>query len=139
MKRSFLVFLLLITTAACQSMKPNARLFKHVPENAPALYKQGWKDGCQTGMSAGGNELYRISYQHTVSPELIEDPQYFQGWSDAERYCRQYVLSTLIEAGQLGKNPTQSTTELEESGGVFSVVTNLGMLTLFELKPISVF
>lgn len=58
------------------------------PEGTPD-YKLGWEDGCDTGLAAeDAGYLYRAVYGYKKRPELMENPQYKDGWGEGFQYCR---------------------------------------------------
>jgi hypothetical protein len=109
------VAVIMLAVSACQSLKPGAKIFSHMPAHAPVPYKEGWQDGCQSGMAAGGNDLYRATYSHHIEVSKVQNKHYLQGWKDAEPYCRHYALSTLYEAGMLGQNPAEAVSSLSDN------------------------
>ena len=75
-----LTFLLL---AGC---RPTS-LWYSTPEG-PAEYQLGWQDGCDSGLSAQGNYLYKAIYGFKKRPEMAENDLYKGGWNDGFTYCR---------------------------------------------------
>lgn len=59
-------------------------------ENASALYKKGWWDGCHTGLSTMNMDIYKNFYGYKQDISLIGNPEYYKSWKDAYTYCRQY-------------------------------------------------
>lgn len=64
-------------------------------KNAPPAYKEGWEDGCNTGMSTMVMTSYKSFYQYTINPEMFasndsEGIMYQKAWKDAYSYCRHY-------------------------------------------------
>jgi hypothetical protein len=59
-----------------------------VQPEGPAEYQLGWQDGCDTGLSAQGNYLYRFAFGFKKRPEMGENDQYKQGWNEGFTYCR---------------------------------------------------
>ena len=56
---------------------------KYGPEN----YRQGYKDGCESGYSGYGNSFNKMFWKWRQDPELVSDPVYYQIWKDAYSYC----------------------------------------------------
>lgn len=56
--------------------------------NAPAEYKQGWQDGCKTGISMYGTSIHKAFYKFTLDPELRDNTTYNRIWHNARSYCR---------------------------------------------------
>ena len=61
-------------------------------ENAPAEYKQGWNDGCETGMSTMNMNIYKNFYGYKQDISMMNNPLYYKAWKDAYTYCRQYTF-----------------------------------------------
>jgi hypothetical protein len=120
-----------MSLCACAAARPNARILNDVPKSAPALYQRGWHEGCETGLSGGGNEFYRTFYHNTITPQLVDNADYYQGWLDAEPYCRHYVMGLLFESKMLGKNPAPPMTQSSDMGGVLGLLDNWGPTTVF--------
>lgn len=57
--------------------------------NASPDFVQGWRDGCETGMSAGSNAFYKIFYRNNKVDgyKMTGSPEYKTGWSNAFWYC----------------------------------------------------
>jgi hypothetical protein len=73
----------LLALAGC---RPTPLYF--VQPEGPAEYQLGWQDGCDTGLSAQGNYLYRFAFGFKKRPEMGENDQYKQGWNEGFTYCR---------------------------------------------------
>ena len=85
MRCYYLFIILLITTlAGCtsvpDSMKPMSWVFDQVPPDAPENFKQGYKDGCESGFSSMTNTAYRGFYHFRQDPILRKDPVYYKTW-----------------------------------------------------------
>lgn len=68
------------------------------PEGGPQEFQQGWQDGCETGMAAHGNDVFRSSFDFTQDPSLVLNPIYYKAWKDAENYCRTYIFEYSIRS-----------------------------------------
>ncbi|MBT4878863.1 MAG: hypothetical protein HON42_03475 [Alphaproteobacteria bacterium] len=91
---------------------PNKRLLKKYPKNAGYFpdYKQGWLDGCETGMATGfANDYYKLFYKFQKDREMVKKgvKPYLRAWSSAMIYCRHFVTATLKEAQMTPKLPGQ--------------------------------
>ncbi len=55
-------------------------------------FKQGWKDGCETGMSAGSNTFYKAFYRNNAVDgwKMTNSPDYKTAWDNAFWYCYRY-------------------------------------------------
>lgn len=60
------------------------------PDNAPKDYKQGWYDGCITGLSTMSQVYYKDFYGYKQDYTKVDNVMYYQAWKDAYTYCRQY-------------------------------------------------
>lgn len=61
----------------------------------PTLYKQGWRDGCETGMSSVANMLQRSFYTFKQNADLAQNKVYYTGWKTAYTYCQRYLFQYL--------------------------------------------
>ncbi len=50
----------------------------------PPLFVEGYQDGCQSGLSAGGNN----AFQYVKNLQKTSNTQYKQGWEDGFRVCQ---------------------------------------------------
>lgn len=76
-------------------------------KNAPPAYKQGWKDGCQTGLSTMVPTSYKSFYKYTIDPDMIamkneEGVMYQKAWKDSYTYCRHYSFRYVWDAFDKG-------------------------------------
>lgn len=67
-------------------------LYFEEPEGPPD-YVQGWHDGCDSGIGAGGGFFAKMMYSFKKDPEMISNSLYRQGWNEAQLYCRFYYSS----------------------------------------------
>lgn len=82
------------------------------PETAPVNYKEGWYDGCYTGLSTMNQQYYKSFYKYKQDYTKVDDEVYYQAWKDAYTYCRQYSFKYTWDAfdrtrnnGLLGNTP----------------------------------
>lgn len=61
----------------------------------PPKFQQGWKDGCETAISANTNSLLKFSYTFKQDGYLAQDPVYYAGWKTAWEYCMKYTFNYL--------------------------------------------
>ncbi len=93
-----LSFVLLI--AGSCSFKPRVgppwmqKMLTQGPEG-PTNFREGWRDGCETGISGSSNRLQRSFYKFKQNYELSQDPVYYSGWKTAYNYCQRYVFQYL--------------------------------------------
>jgi hypothetical protein len=65
------------------------------PDDAPEAYKLGWDHGCESGLSAYGNNLYKTFYSFQQDVSLMKDVMYSKAWLDSFNYCRARVNEML--------------------------------------------
>ena len=85
---------------APRNIKPASWVFKHMPENASETFKQGWMDGCESGLSSMTNTAYKTFYSFKQNAALRSDPEYYMVWKDTYTYCRHYVYGTIRQSDQ---------------------------------------
>lgn len=75
---------LLVT--ACASIPPEQQLQREMVgvSGKSALFTTGYRDGCQSGLSAGGNRTF--AYAKDLSKANL--PDYRLGWEDGFRVCQ---------------------------------------------------
>jgi hypothetical protein len=59
------------------------------PPAGPHNYQQGWKDGCETGISSTNNatQLLLGTHRFTIDPGLRNDPLYNKAWRYGFNHC----------------------------------------------------
>lgn len=87
---------LVIALSACGSGPPWQQWMKEGPPpqdgvEYPADYVDGWKDGCETGISSNTNHLYKFMYDYKQDSSRILNDVYYRGWKDAFDYCQRYT------------------------------------------------
>lgn len=54
----------------------------------PPEYRQGYADGCESGLSRMGNSFYKAMHTFKQDPYLINNSKlYERAWKDAHLYC----------------------------------------------------
>lgn len=95
MKRALVISLIAILGAsACNAVPPWQRwMMEGPPPGRPytPLYVEGWKAGCETGVSASANQWYKLQYDFKQDPILAQNRVYYKGWKDAFDYCQRYM------------------------------------------------
>lgn len=91
----FFIVAVSIIFTGCEHMynqitKPRPYGLAPTPEGT-AIFKQGWEDGCDTGLSAYGNDTYKRLYTFKQDLVLVDNPEYYRAWKDAYLYCRWYA------------------------------------------------
>jgi len=121
MFKKIIIILLLLTTAACTSDKLNTFGMPKDPKVGPDEYKQGWHDGCKTGMNTYGSSYMRTKYKTTINAQMMQNPYYRRGWDIGQRYCS-YYISTYLSNHEFFANDLRSknTWVKLQSDGLFS-------------------
>ena len=60
--------------------------------NASPDFKQGWEEGCESGMSAGSNTFYKIFYRSNAADgwKMSNSSDYRTAWNNAFWFCYRY-------------------------------------------------
>lgn len=91
--RIVLSFILLFSLASCgYGDKPPFMKNVMIKKSTSPLYKEGFKDGCETGYGSIQNSYYQQKYKFTQDWRLIEDSTYYKAWSFGYVYCRSVSL-----------------------------------------------
>ncbi len=88
MRYGIAMVMMIVIVAGC---KPRPWTMAHAPEDATPQYKQGWEDGCGSGMAAYGNDVYKAAYEFKQDPKMVNHPLYFRAWIDGYQYCRPFI------------------------------------------------
>jgi hypothetical protein len=97
---------LLILLSGCTQMyskfnigRPSEINLEDPPEGPPE-YKQGFKDGCESGYSGYANHFNKLFYTWKQDPKLTTNNVYYQIWKDAYAYCA--VIGMMVDEHGLG-------------------------------------
>lgn len=93
--------LVLAGCSALQSFKPKPPFLKTEIDFGPEEYRQGYKDGCESGMATFGSSLYKSVYRQHRDPRYEKNQMYNQVWRDAYNYCYQWIFVWNKEDGLL--------------------------------------
>lgn len=63
--------------------------------DGPIEFREGWRDGCETGISATSNAFQRHFYSFTQDPDKAQDRVYYTGWKTAFWLCSRHVMQYL--------------------------------------------
>ena len=68
------------------------------PPEGPKPYRQGWSDGCESGLSSTSNKLHQLlgSYKFTLNTKLQNDPLYSRAWRYGYNHCG-YSMRSLAQ------------------------------------------
>jgi hypothetical protein len=91
-----LALVVLLSVSACRSGAPWKSWMYDGPPDAdkrayPPLYVQGWKDGCESGVSAQTTLYYKFQHHFRQDWQLAQNEVYYKGWKDAFDYCQKYT------------------------------------------------
>ena len=69
-----------------------SKSFKKTLQDASPEFRQGWKDGCEVGMSAGSNTFYKLFYDNNTVDgyKMTSSSEYKNAWGNAFWYCYRY-------------------------------------------------
>ena len=131
----FLPFTFIILTLcgcynAPDAVKPMSWLLDQVPKDAPEAYKQGWLDGCESGMSSMTNTAFKTFYSFKQNKQLRADPNYYKIWKDTYTFCRHYAYGTLRQANMRMRLPNEPNDFLTRFMGTNNIFES-GLLQLW--------
>ena len=96
MKKICYIFLLSLPLASCfATTKPSYDLTVSYDQSAPPEYKLGWQHGCESGLSAYGNNYYKSLYKFKQDLTMIKNEYYFKAWNDSFNFCRSSINRSL--------------------------------------------
>lgn len=81
--RLIIIAILSLGLASCRPFMLN-----YISPEGPPEYQLGWQDGCDSGLSAEGDYIYKTMYGFKKRPEMAENETYKQGWGEGFTYCR---------------------------------------------------
>lgn len=89
MKINALIIIMGITAGllgGCASVPPEEQLQREMAgvQGKSPLFSQGYRDGCQSGLSAAGNK----NFTYAKDLNKANNPQYKLGWEDGFRVCQ---------------------------------------------------
>jgi len=93
--KSCLLVVIFFVLSSCQKRianifpeRPDKNFVEDIKRSSPE-FQMGWKDGCETGMSGGGNTFYKIFYRNnTVDGYMMANStEYKTAWSNSFWYC----------------------------------------------------
>jgi hypothetical protein len=96
-KLTSIIFLitLLLFSASCQRWvadlffdRPDKE-FKEDLKDASVEFQQGWRDGCETGMSSANSTFYKSFYRGATADgyKMTSSADYKTAWGNAFWYC----------------------------------------------------
>lgn len=113
--------------ASTQVLKPMPWIFDQMPENGSEIYKQAWKDGCQSGLGGMSNDYYKTYYPFKQTHELLVNEVYYKTWKDTYTFCRHYAYGIIKEGSVRMTVPDQRSGMEDYIGeGIFNTIGNAG-------------
>jgi hypothetical protein len=70
-------------------------LLENGPKNASPTFQQGWRDGCESGISLTANSLQRHFYKFKQDGYQALNREYYTAWSSSYIFCERYVYQNL--------------------------------------------
>ncbi len=64
------------------------------PDGTP-IFRSGWKDGCESGISAVGSLQYKAANGFSYDATMLSSNEYHNAWRLGFRYCRWYTAQWL--------------------------------------------
>lgn len=101
MKKVVLILLLGFMVSGCTGqifspdnpLAPKPLRIGEPPKDAHPDYRQGWEDGCNTGLSTMVPGYYKSFYAFQQDAYKSQtNPVYYKAWKDSYTYCRQYAF-----------------------------------------------
>lgn len=91
MLKNTIIIGLLVLTSACGSLQSIAKPFtlSMNPPEGPYNYQKGWKDGCQSAVSATTTDLNMSlgTFKFVLDNQLRSDVLYNRAWQYAYNHC----------------------------------------------------
>lgn len=84
-----------MVNACFTTTRPSYDLTISYDESAPPEWKLGWQHGCESGLSAYGNNYYKTLYKFKQDVSMIKNEYYFKAWNDGFNFCRASINRTL--------------------------------------------
>ena len=98
-RRILIIILLMFGLTSCSDGKlypfwaKAASLRIHDGPPGPPNYRQGYKDGCESGFKAYSQHYNKVWWEFRQDKNLRQDPVYYQIWKDAYSYCASFANS----------------------------------------------
>ncbi len=89
----FLLFSCSRSSAKFLLDRPSKEFKETIAESSPE-FAQGWKDGCEVGMSSASNTFYKMFYRNNAIDgyKMGSSSDYSTAWGNAFWYCIRYDL-----------------------------------------------
>lgn len=101
MKSIAIIFTAFLLLTGCTGAGGSLDLRKPVslnlePPEGPPEYRQGWADGCESGMNVYSADFYKFLgvFEFKQDEKLRNNRMYYQVWKDAYLYCTLHMMTT---------------------------------------------
>jgi hypothetical protein len=103
-------------------LKPGGKLMSQMPKGGSEAYNQGWRDGCESGMSIFGHTFQKHFYRFRKDQRFYgmkfnderdlfngkkitqtDEKDYGTAWASTYSWCRHYMVG--IQHGGAGMTP----------------------------------
>jgi hypothetical protein len=89
--KNILICLTILLIFSCVRLpsKAPSKFYQDDLKNASPDFKQGWEDGCETGMAGGSNNFYQNFYKVNKQDgyKFTYSPDYKAAWGNAFWFC----------------------------------------------------
>lgn len=99
--------IIMVLCASCHDARLQGFGLPHPPQEGPPEYIAGWRDGCETGMTAYSSDYMRTRYKTAIDTTQVQNAIYRRGWEVGQRYCS-YYLSTYLNNKEFFSNDLRS-------------------------------
>jgi len=105
MRKIILLFALLLCSSCDHSLFANKPVFLETEVTyGPQEFRDGYKDGCESALSAYGNSMQRTMYSLKKDPKYETNRVYNQVWKDSWSYCYMWLFVQMRNAPLTGKS-----------------------------------
>lgn len=87
--RIYILLFSLTVVTACTNPRPNP-LFLETDVPGTPEYNQGWKHGCESGLSTYGTAIQKMTNRFYQDYRMLDNPDYNAAWHESFDYCRHY-------------------------------------------------
>lgn len=87
-----LLFILILTTACQRDAMWFGPAGHTLPQNIEGTpeFKEGWKDGCHSGLATYGPAHYKLWYSYYQNYGMLKNPDYTAAWHESFDFCRHF-------------------------------------------------
>lgn len=90
------LFILLLTGCQTVSNPTPFGIYRGMENQAPTgtpTFRAGWKDGCESGISAMGSLHHKATHHFAYDSTMLNSDEYHNSWRLGFRYCRWYTAA----------------------------------------------